>query len=129
MSKTLTERRLLVGPGLTFVATALGARVAFKLVPLAPRVAALVAALPVAAFAWFITTAVRLVRGLDELEQRIQLEALAVAYPSAILMVYAVGLLEAAGIVLPGFVNLRDQWPLVVLPYFVGLWIVGRRYR
>ena len=38
-----------------------------------------ISALPVAAFTWFIVTVVRDTRKLDELQRRIQLEALAVA--------------------------------------------------
>jgi len=74
-------------------------------------------------------TAVRDIRQLDELQRRIELEALAVAYPSAILLVFAVGFLERAGIVSPGFTNLRDVWPLTILPYWVGMAIATRRYR
>ena len=88
-----------------------------------------ISALPVTAFTWFIVTAVRDIRQLDELQRRIQLEALAVAYPSAILLVFAVGFLERAGIVFPGFTNLRDVWPLTILPYWVGMAIATRRYR
>ena len=88
-----------------------------------------IAALPVAAFTWFIVAFVRHIRKLDELQRRIQLEALAVAYPSAILLVFAVGFLERAGIVFPGFTNLRDVWPLTILPYWVGLAVATRRYR
>lgn len=88
-----------------------------------------ISALPVIAFTWFIVTVVRDIRRLDELQRRIQLEALAVAYPSAILLVFAVGFLERAGIVFPGFTNLRDVWPLTVLPYWVGMALATRRYR
>lgn len=99
-----------------------------KLHPTTPGSVA-IAALPVAAFTWFIVTVVRDIRKLDELQRRIQLEALAVAYPSAILLVFAVGFLERAGIVFPGFTNLRDVWPLTILPYWVGMALATRRYR
>ncbi len=88
-----------------------------------------ISALPVTAFTWFIVTVVRDIRQLDELQRRIQLEALAVAYPSAVLLVFALGFLERAGIVFPGFTNLRDVWPLTILPYWVGMAIATRRYR
>lgn len=84
---------------------------------------------PIAAFAWFLVAELRALRRLDELQQRIQLEAFAVAYPCAILLVFAVGFLERAGISIPGFTNLRDVWPLAIIPYWVGVAIAQRRYR
>jgi hypothetical protein len=89
----------------------------------------LIALIPVPAFAAFIVSEIRMLRRCDELQQRVQLEALAVAYPTAILLVFGFGLLERAGVVVPGFENMRDVWPLTVLPYFIGLWIARRRYR
>lgn len=83
----------------------------------------------VATFALFIAAEVRMLRQLDELHRRIQLEALAIAFPTAILAVFTLGVLERAGIVVWGFQRLRDVWPLVALPYMIGLAIATRRYR
>ena len=83
----------------------------------------------VAAFGLFIVAEVRMLRQLDEMHRQIQLEALAIAFPTAILLVFTLGVLERAGIVVWGFQRLRDVWPLVALPYMVGLAIATRRYR
>jgi hypothetical protein len=83
----------------------------------------------VAAFGLFIVAEIRVLRQLDEMHRRIQLEALAIAYPAAILLVFTLGVLERAGIVVWGFQRLRDVWPLVALPYMIGLAIATRRYR
>jgi len=83
----------------------------------------------VAAFGLFIAAEVRVLRQLDEMQRRIQLEALAIAFPTAILLVFTLGVLERAGIVVWGFQRLRDVWPLVALPYMLGLAIAMRRYR
>ena len=91
------------------------------------RIAA--ALLAVVAFAVFLITEVRLIRGLDELQQRIQLEALAIAFPTALLLVFALGMLERAGVSIWGFRYLRDVWPLLILPYGAGLVVALRRYR
>ena len=114
---------------MAFVACAIGAMVAIEALQLPAAARAGVAALPVAAFAWFIVAEMRSIRCLDELRQRIQLEALAIAYPSAILLVFGLGFLERAGVRIPAFEQLRDVWPLTTLPYFVGLYIAQRRYR
>ena len=83
----------------------------------------------VAAFGLFIVAEIRMLRQLDEMHRRIQLEALAIALPTAILLVFTLGVLERAGIVVWGFQRLRDVWPLVALPYLIGLAIATRRYR
>lgn len=83
----------------------------------------------VAAFGLFIAAEIRVLGQLDEMHRRIQLEALAIAYPTAILLVFTLGVLERAGIVVWGFQRLRDVWPLVALPYMIGLAIATRRYR
>lgn len=44
-------------------------------------------------------------------------------------MVFGLGLLDRAGLVVPTFEQLRDVWPLTTLPYFVGLGVARRRYR
>ena len=83
----------------------------------------------VAAFGLFIVAEIRVLEQLDEMHRRIQLEALAIAYPAAILLVFTLGVLERAGIVVWGFQRLRDVWPLVALPYMIGLAMATRRYR
>jgi hypothetical protein len=51
---------------------------------------------------------------------------LAVAFPLALLLVFTVGSLERAGVQIQ---DSRDLWPLVVVPYPVGLLFAWRRYR
>ena len=53
----------------------------------------------------------------------------AVRIALALLAVAALGMLERAGVSIWGFRELRDVWPLVALPYVVGLTIALRRYR
>ena len=88
--------------------------------------AALVPALGMAVFLW---VEISYVRQLDELHRRVQLEALAVAFPLALLLVFTVGSLERAGVHIEGFERPRDLWPLVVIPYPIGLLFAWRRYR
>ena len=122
-------RRFLIISIIGLLGAVLGAYAALEIFTLTTPQRVLVAAVPLAAFALFIVAEVRVIRRCDELEQRIQLEALAVAYPVSVLLVYGLGLLERAGVVIPGFSSLRDVWPLTVLPYFVGFALARRRYR
>jgi hypothetical protein len=120
--------RLLVAAGAFAVAFIIAVVVLEVLAPPGPvRLAA--ALLPVPAFAWFIVEEVRLLRRLDELERRIQLEALAVAFPLSVLLVFALGMLERAGLAVPTLERLRDVWALAFIPYALGLFLARRRYR
>jgi hypothetical protein len=109
----------------TFFATLAGLE-ALELPPAGRLVLAL---LPVASLVWVIYEEIRLIRGLDELGQRIQLEALAVAYPTALLLLFGFGLLERAGFAVPAFERVRDVWALAVIPYALGLLLARGRYR
>ena len=69
---------------------------------------------------------VRVVRGMDELQQRIQLEAVAFSLGSTAILTFSYGLLEGVG-----FPHLNGTY---VLPVIVALWGTGqvvarRRYR
>jgi hypothetical protein len=86
-------------------------------------------ALAVLSFGWFIVEEVRLIRGLDELQRRIQLEALAITYPLCILLVATLGLLQRVITLPAGDLSYRHVWPIFILFYFVGLMIARGRYR
>jgi hypothetical protein len=84
---------------------------------------------PTPIFAWFLWNFVRAIRGADELERRIQLEALAVAFPLACLLVTTLGLVQRAVTL-----NFQDWsynhiWPMFALFYFVGILLARRRYQ
>ncbi|HMQ32843.1 MAG TPA: hypothetical protein PKD53_19085 [Chloroflexaceae bacterium] len=86
----------------------------------------LVALLPVAAIAYGMLAYMRFLRGIDELQQRIQLSGLAFAVGGTGLITAAWGFLELAG--LP---HLPTIW---VFPILIWLWGLGtalatRRYQ
>ena len=63
-------------------------------------------------------------RLLDELQQRIQLEAIAFAFLGTLVIAFGYGLLELAG--LPG-IGWKWAWVLMVALWLVGDWIARRR--
>ena len=80
-----------------------------------------------AASAFVIVSIARGIRRLDELQQKIQLEALAFAFASTGVLASGYGFLQNAG--LPDI-----DWGTLVWPAMVGLWATGvliasRRYR
>ena len=113
--------------GAWFVAW-MGARVVLEnpAVPTWARVVAALAPAPVAAAA--LLTIVRGARELDELERRIQLEALAIAFVLAMLLLMTLGLMELAVTLNPDDWSDRHVWALVPPLYFAGLVFAPRRY-
>jgi hypothetical protein len=69
------------------------------------------------------------IRQSDELERRIHLEALGIAYPLAILMLMTLGLLELAVGLNPQDWSYRHVWIYLPLFYFAGLAIAWQRYK
>src|SRR5688572_32347302 len=88
-----------------------------------------VALLPTPVFAWFLWTWVRGVARMDELERRIELEALAFAFPVSIVALATVGLLDVAITLDSNDFSLRNVWLMMPMLYYIGLWRAQRRYR
>lgn len=134
MSSTLlTGKSTVVGIAITvlWVASYLGARAAldtqWDLQPTALRVAAaLVPVVPTVLFLWVVVAGIR---SGDELHRRVHLEALAIAYPLAILLLMTLGLLQLA-ISLPAEDwSYRQVWAFLPAFYLLGLGIAWSRYK
>jgi hypothetical protein len=87
-----------------------------------------IAIAPVPAFAWVLWSIARGVSAMDELERRIQLQALAFAFPLALLLIMTLGLLEIAIGLNPDDWSYRHVWPLFVIFYLAGVVRAKRRY-
>lgn len=109
-----------------FVLAFLGAIAVQKLLVLGPVAGVLVALLPAAAFFFVLLEELKMVRRLDELQQRIQLEALAIGFPLAMIFFMFLGFLQRGGF-LP-HEDLRSLWGVLPLCYFIGLAFARRRY-
>ncbi len=92
------------------------ARVAIALVPL----------LPTALVLWLIW---RACRSLDELQRRVQFEALAIAFPMCIVLLWVLGLLELAIDLDRDNWSYRHVWAMLPMFYFIGLAAAWRRYK
>jgi hypothetical protein len=77
-------------------------------------------------FLWVVVSAVR---ELDELHRRVHLEALAIAYPLAILLLATLGFLQLAIDLSSEDWSYRHVWPFLPCFYFIGLAIAWARYR
>jgi hypothetical protein len=63
---------------------------------------------------------------MDELQQRIQLQALAFSLVNTLLVSFTIGLLQLSG---PPFVNLMWIVPLAALFWGLGIFLAQRRYQ
>ena len=75
-----------------------------------------------------LVTIVRGARELDELEKRIQLEALAIAFVLAVLLIMTLGLMELAVTLNRDDWSYRHVWAMLPPMYFAGLVFARRRY-
>jgi hypothetical protein len=89
----------------------------------------LIALAPVLPFAWFLVCFIGIVRNMDELQRRVHLEALAIAFPLTVLLLMALGLLELVVPLSPADWSYRHVWALTPLFYFGGLAFAWRRYQ
>jgi hypothetical protein len=85
-------------------------------------------AIPALPFAWFLYAMVGAIRNADELERRIHLEALAVAFPLALFLLMVLGLLELATDLKAADWSHRHLWPFLIVFWLLGQAVARRRY-
>jgi hypothetical protein len=96
-------------------------------IPSAPlRVA--IALLPAPFFIYYLWTWMKGVSEMDELERRIELEALGFAFPAAAVFFMTIGLLDLAITLSPDDWSLHQVWLMLPLFYYAGLWRAKKRY-
>ncbi len=88
-----------------------------------------VALFPLPFFAGFLWVFISGIRSMDELQRKIQLEALAIAFPLAILLLMTLGLLQRAVDLPFEDWSYAHVWIYLPLFYFGGVAIASRRYQ
>jgi hypothetical protein len=88
-----------------------------------------VALAPMIPFAFFLAFVLAGIRHMDELHRKVQLEALAIAFPLSMLLFMLLGMLELAIPLSPQDWSYRHTWSYLPLFYFIGLAIAWRRYQ
>jgi len=86
------------------------------LVALAPMI-------PAAAVAWIV---LRELRRMDELQRRIQLEALGFSFAGTAILTFSYGFLEGLGY---PRLSMFTVWPILAVLWVVGLALARRRYQ
>jgi hypothetical protein len=127
LTRQVYGARLLVR-GLLWVSIYLLARGLLELATLAPPLRVAIALLPLPFFVWYLWTWMKGVGEMDELQRRIELEALGFAFPSTLVFLMTVGLLDLASPLGPENFSLHQIWLMLPVLYYIGLWRAKRRY-
>ena len=106
----------------------MGSAVVLILTELSPPARVAVALIPLPFYIALFVVAVRVTRQLDELKQRIQLEALAFAVIGMLLSTACYGMMLAADVGVPAL-HWEWVWVITVVFYIAGNLIAWRRYR
>jgi hypothetical protein len=128
-SRLQSEDALIIGLGLLWIVSYFGVRFFLEANPALPSGTRLgLAFIPTPIFALFLWKFIQGIRTADELERRIQLEALAVAFPLGLLLLTTLGLAQRA--VELNFQNwsYNHVWPYFAFFYFIGVFLARRRY-
>ena len=87
-----------------------------------------IALAPIPIFAWFLARFIGAIRTLDELERRIHLEAMAVAFPLGILLLQTLALMQRAVELKFEDWSYAHVWIYLPIFYFLSLGFVRKRY-
>ena len=123
----LPSRGVLVAGGAWFFSY-LAARFALDAWNPAPHWDIALACVPVIAFYWFVWVVQRALRGADELQRRVHLEALALAFLTTMLVLMMLGLLDEPPMG-PLGLPLRDLWFFLPPLYAICFAVANHRYR
>lgn len=125
---TTPARRLFLAGAVWFLVY-LGARHVLEEMHLGDELRLAAAFAPLFAFYWFVWVVQRALKSTDELQRLIQLEALALAFPTTMVVLMTLGLMEifhGGALALP---PMRDLWAILPLLYAICVAVAYRKYR
>lgn len=128
ISSPKTGKSRVLWLGFLWLALYFGARAILKQDGLGTGLRIGIALLPVPVFAAFLWAAIRSIRSADEFERRIHLEALAVAFPLAMLLLTTLALMERAVALKFEDWSYAHVWIYLPVFYLGGLTLARRRY-
>lgn len=106
----------------------IGSLGAMKTLELSPAVGIMLTLVPAIAFALFLYKFYRSVYFMDEVQIKIQMEAVVMAFALALFTIMTLGLIDLAVELKPEDWSYRFLVPLFVAYYFIGLFISKRKY-
>ena len=128
-SRILSEDAVIIGLGVLWLLMYFGVRFFLESNPELARGTRIgLAFIPTPIFALFLWRFIRGIRSADELERRIQLEALAVAFPLGLLLLTTLGLVQRAVELKLEDWSYNHVFPLFVFFYIFGVVLARKRY-
>ena len=124
----ISSQRLTVTSGILWGICFVAARLMLEQPDLSAGMRALLAFGPTLPFAGFLVGAVRLARESDEMERRVQVEALASAFGLTVLLVATLALAQRAGFAKYEDFSYVHLLPMLVVFYVGGITLARRRY-
>jgi hypothetical protein len=121
--------RRLIAAAAAWIGVAIAARLGLEVLDPGSPWRLPLALAPLPPFLLVLRAVVVAVRGLDEMGRRMHLEALAIAFPLATVLLMVLGLLELAVVLPEADWSYRHVWYWLPVFYFAGLAIAARRYR
>ena len=128
ITQRLTGKSVAILTAATWVLVYLLARGLLDNYQLREGLRVVVALSPIVPFAFFLVLVLANIRQMDEFHRKVHLEALAIAYPLAMLLLMLLGLLELVIPLAPEDWSYRHVWQFLPLLYFIGLAFTWRRY-
>jgi hypothetical protein len=128
MGRTAPNRAVWIAALAVWIGTYIVARAAIELAPAGSPLRLWVALAPLVPTVFVLVLIWRGIRSLDELQRKIQLEALAVAFPLCLVLLWVLGLLELAIDLDRSNWSYRHVWAMVPMFYLIGLAAAWRRY-
>jgi len=133
VAKTVEDHRRVYGTrllvrGLLWVSIFLLSRGLLELPIQQAWIRVAIALLPVPFFIWYLWTWFKSAALMDELQRRIELEALGFAFPATAVFLMTIGLLDLAITLPPEDFSLHHIWTFLPIAYYAGLWRAKRRY-
>lgn len=123
-----TSNRRALGFGFLWGVSFIGARLLLEQPDLAPAARIVLAFGPSIPFALFLWSAIRAARALDEMQRRVQIEALAFAFGLTAFLVATLALLQPAGLATVADFSFVHILPMMFVFYLGGRVLASRRY-
>ena len=120
--------RLVVASGIIWGISFVAARLLLEQPDLSVGLRLFLAFGPTIPFVGFLVGVVRLARQADEMERRVQVEALAAAFGLTVLLVATLALAQRAGFAKYEDFSFVHLLPMLLVFYFGGLTLARRRY-
>lgn len=115
-------------PSLIAAVTLVASAIVLKAFQFNPEIRILISLIPVIPTVILIWSMAKAIRHLDEMQQKIQLEGLALAFAGALIITIIGGMLQVAKVDLPSF-SMLYVYAFMVILYSVGTLLAGRKYK